>query len=110
LRETFRIIWAEAAVQDFESILEYIAFHDCYEAAATVHEKLLGRIDTLVHTPMRCRYVPELKEIGLTEYRELIVRPYRICFRIHGHDVVLVSILDGRRDLEQILMDRAMQR
>ncbi len=28
--------------------------------------------------PRRCRYLPELKDLGLTEFREAILPPYRI--------------------------------
>lgn len=110
MAKALRIRWAEAAIKDVESILAYIAAHDDFPAVARLHKKLLAKIETLTLHPERCRVVPELAAIGITDFRELIVRPYRICFRVYGREVVLVSVLDGRRDLEEILIDRALRR
>ena len=106
----FLIVWSEAALQDVESILEYIALRDDFGAATAVYQKLVARISTLDSHPERCRVVPELRDVGVTQYRELIFKPYRVCFRIFDQEVVIVSVLDGRRDLEQLLIDRAMGR
>ncbi len=110
MAKKYQIRWAEAALQDVESILTYIATRDDINAATTVYQRLTERINSLDTHPERCRVVPELREIGITDYRELIVKPFRICFRIHDGKVVLVSVLDGRRDLEQILLERALNR
>ena len=107
---SYHIRWTEAALQDVESILAYIATRDDINAATALYVQLIARIDTLDTNPERCRVVPELRELGITEFRELIFRPFRICFRIHDRDLVLVSILDGRRDLDQILIERALDR
>ena len=106
----YRIRWSEAALQDVESILDYIAAHDGPVAANHVYELIAGRAEKLVQNPERGRVVPEIREIGIVDFRELIEKPYRICFRIYGRDVVIVSVLDGRRDLERVLIDRAMGR
>jgi toxin ParE1/3/4 len=106
----FRIRWSEAALQDVESILDYIAAHGGPVAADHVCELIVRRAEKLVLSPERGRVVPEIREIGIADYRELIEKPYRICFRVHGHDIVIVSVLDGRRDLARILIDRAMGR
>ncbi len=105
-----RIRWADVALDDFEIILEYIALNDSVASATYVHDELMARIDRLKEYPERCRFVPELKEIGLSEFRELIWKPYRICFSVHKQDVVIVAVLDGRRDLGQLLLDRSFAR
>ena len=59
--------------------------------------------------PARCRVVPELREEGIDAYRELVIRPYRIMFRIHGSEVVLLAVVDGRRDLQELLLERTLE-
>lgn len=81
---------------------------DSVNSALSIYEKLTGRIESLARVPRRCRIVPELKEIGVTVFRELLVSRYRICFRIDGKKVILVGVLDSRRDLQEILIDRAL--
>ena len=106
----FRVLWTDAATDDLDRILEYIAARDSVDAAVRVFERLTGRIEGLSSTPTRCRVVPEIREIGVTEFRELLVGPYRIPFRIVANKVVLVGVLDGRRDLEEVLIERALAR
>jgi toxin ParE1/3/4 len=107
--ERFRIVWSDTALQDLEGILDHVAFETGPAAAERVHELLLPAIERLTTMPGRCRVIPELRAIGVTEYRERIVRPYRVCFRLHGSDLVLVTVLDGRRDIEEVLVDRAIR-
>lgn len=107
--ERLRIIWSESALLDVEGVFDYVALHDDLASAAHVHDLLMSAIDRLSTLPKRCRIVPELKAIGIVDYRELLVGPYRICFRLHGRDLVLVAVLDGRRDLEEVLMDRVLR-
>ena len=56
--------------------------------------------------PGRCRIVPELKDQGIMQYRELIVPPWRIMFRIAEMKVYVLSVLDSRRNIEDILLKR----
>jgi plasmid stabilization system protein ParE len=87
-----------------EGILEYVATRTGPHTAVRVHDRLMGRIESLAKFPLRGRIIPELREIGLMEFREVRVSPYRI----HGNHVVLVGVLDGRRDLEELLIERAL--
>ena len=106
----FEIQWTASAQADLDEILDYIASKDSYVAAEGLHEKLIRRIGTLVARPLRCRIIPEIRAVGILDFRELIVPPYRVCFRIHGHDVVLLGVLDGRRDLAELLLQRVLSR
>ena len=106
---TYRIRWAPVAFQDLDEIIDYIAAQDGPDVAVSVFAKIKTRIRTLLSHPGRCRVVPELKSVGVTEYRELIVSPYRVFFRIDGRDVGIIGVLDGRRDLEETLVRRAMR-
>lgn len=57
-------------------------------------------------TPTRGRFVPELAERGLRFWREAVVAPWRIMFQIEGGTVNILAVLDGRRDLHEILLAR----
>ena len=41
---------------------------------------------------------------ALRNWRELIVSPWRIIYRVEGRVVFVDSVLDGRRDVEDALM------
>ena len=101
-----RVVWSDAALRDYEAIIDYVAERDGIEHAERLHRKLHPEIGTLSENPDRCRVVPELRQLGVTVYRELVVRPYRVPFRVRGRRGIVLAVLDGRRDLEEILLRR----
>lgn len=107
--ERFDIRWTRTAVRDLEEILEYIAAERGVDHALAVYETLRHGIASLATMPRRCRQVPELHDIGLLEYREIIEPPYRLVFRIAGGQVAILAVLDSRRDLEELLVQRAIE-
>ena len=104
-----RLSWAPIAVDDLEGILDYLAVEAGGDRAAEIGSRILARIATLTRFPERGRVVPELKRIGLRDFRELIVGPYRIFFRIDASIVGIVGILDGGRDVEEVLASRGIR-
>jgi toxin ParE1/3/4 len=105
-----RIVWSQAALDDYEDVIDFVVDRDGIEHAERLHRKVHPAILALSNSPERCRVVPELKALGVTVYRELIVPPYRVAFRIRGRDVVVLGIFDGRRDLEEVLLSRLTER
>jgi toxin ParE1/3/4 len=96
------------AIADVEDIVDYVAVHDSLGAAEKLYSKLETSVGLLVTSPKRGRIVPELRAEGLEMYRELVVSKYRVLFRVRGREVVLLGVLDGRRDLAELLIQRAM--
>jgi len=47
-----------------------------------------------------------LKHLDVLTYRELIVRPWRIIYRFDAQRVYVLGVLDGRRDLASLLLER----
>jgi plasmid stabilization system protein ParE len=109
VNEPFRIVWTDTASNDLLAIVDYIALRDSVDAAADVHERIMSAVDDLETTPRRCRIVPELHAEGIDAYRELLVGPYRIMFGLRGTDVVMLAAVDGRRDLGELLIERALR-
>lgn len=103
-----RIRWSPIAIRDLDEILEHIAAGGAPLNAERLYDQLRRRIDGLAQHPMRCRVVPELRRAGVLEYRELIVAPYRVFFRLTGNTIGIVGVLDGRRDLEAVLVNRVL--
>ena len=59
--------------------------------------------------PEKGRIVPELLEQGLAEYHELIVAPWRIIYKIENRKVLVFSVLDARRNIEDVLLRRLIE-
>jgi len=104
----FTADWAITAHDDLDAIVSYIA-EDGVANALAVAERIEARATTLVTQPASGRLVPELRWHGVTRFQELIERPWRIVYRIEAKRVVVVAILDGRRNLEDLLLDRLVR-
>jgi len=107
-RRSFRVQWAEAAARDLEELIGYVAA-DSPLNAERILDKLKKRVRTLEATPARGRVVPELAHFGIRNWRELIVKPYRIIYRIDEDTVNILAVLDGRRDLQDLLLERLIR-
>lgn len=101
----FRVDWAEVARRDLFAIVNYLVERSP-DAAASTLDKLERRAAGLRRSPERGRVIPELERLQLREYRELIVSPYRLVYRVSGRRVLVLGVLDSRRNLEDLLLDR----
>lgn len=101
------IHYTTLAYDDLTAILTWIAAQRGLEAARKVDAMLERAISSLTRMPDRGRMVPELRDRGYPDHRELVVRPYRIVYCAAGREVWLVAILDGRRQVEELLLERA---
>jgi plasmid stabilization system protein ParE len=105
----YSVQWAVTAQQDLEQIAEFIA-HDRVINAVKVVKRIERLAQSLVSLPTRGRIVPELRWHGITRYHELIMKPWRILYRIDNSMVYVVGVLDGRRQVEDLLIDRFANR
>ncbi len=104
-RHPFSVVWTKAAETDLESIVDFIA-DDSIDAAIAVFARICESAATLDNFPNKGRVVPELHQHGIVQYRELIVSPWRIMYRIDGTKVYVISVVDSRRNLEDLLLER----
>jgi plasmid stabilization system protein ParE len=105
MKKAYDVRWSETSERDLTDIIEYIA-GDSPAHAYEVFRKIKQKTSNLHTFPDRGRIVPELQEQGITQYRELIVSPWRIIYRISERKVYVLSVLDARRNVEDILLRR----
>ena len=83
------------------------------DRGATYADRLLGRIgracQRLDRFPNRGRTPPELERIGVFDFREVQLPPYRIIFEIVDREVHIHAVLDGRRNLQDLLFERLLR-
>lgn len=104
-RRRYAVEWAEVAKQDLFAIAGYLAARNP-GAAASLLDVPEKRAASLVTSPGRGRVAPELLRLQLREYRELIVGMYRLVYRVEASRVFVLAVLDSRRDLQDLLLDR----
>ena len=106
----YRVQWTDTAKADLREIVGFVRA-DRPLAARRLLQRIRAAARSLYRFPSRGRFVPELGEVAPGVYRELIVAPYRITFRVEeGAAIVHVTgVFDSRRDLESVLIERMLR-
>lgn len=86
------------ALADLEDIEEYIA-RDDPEAAERWIRKILEKIQRAGESPRAGRIVPELADKSI---REVLLKTYRIVYRIEVSRILVVAVFEGHRQLRSI--------
>ena len=105
MNKKYQVVWSNIAENDLKNIIEYIA-DDSPPSALKIFKSLKQKASSLNTFPQRGRIVPELQDQGILQYRELVISPWRILYRISEKNVFVLSVLDSRRNIEDILLKR----
>jgi toxin ParE1/3/4 len=97
--------WASVAAEDLRELVSFLAVESPHSATT-----LLDRVDSAVRQlethPESGHLVPELERYGVTRYRELVLSPWRLFYRSDEATIFIVAIIDGRRDVQDVLLRR----
>jgi toxin ParE1/3/4 len=105
MSKRYDIIWAGAAENDLKEIITFIA-HDNPAEALKALKRIKQKASNLITFPEKGRIVPELYEQGISLYHETIIPPWRIIYRILDTKIYVLSVLDTRQNVEDILLKR----
>ncbi len=105
----FDVFLISDAEKDIIDIYKYIIFNDSKENAEYVFNKIEETCKSLSSLPDRGHIPPELERIGVMSFKEIHFKPYRIIYEIINKKVFIHCVLDGRRDLQEILEHRLIR-
>ena len=106
---SFSVFLLSGAQQDLLQLHKYVTLNDSLEKADRLIDDLQRTCSRLKTMPERGRIPPELERIGIREFRELILKPYRIIYSMAKNQVLVYCVLDGRRDLQDLLEERLLR-
>ncbi len=106
---SFSVYLLSGAKQDLLQLHRYVALNDSNEKADRLIDDLYKVCLRLKTMAERGRVPPELERIGVREFREIILKPYRIIYSVAKPRVLVYCILDGRRDLQDLLEERLLR-
>ena len=95
-----QIIWAEPALDNLNDIAEYIAVSNIYAAKQLV-ENVFNKVQRLEQFPEPGR-IPE--EIAKLNYREVVVNPCRVFYKVEQDTVYILHVLRQERDLRKFIL------
>lgn len=103
--KSLEVIWTKNAEFDLEQIIEYIKT-DSQDVAKKIFFDIKKECENLYSFPQRKRIVPELQQIGIFKYREIIYQRWRVIYKIDTTKVYVLLVVDSSRNLEDILFQR----
>jgi len=103
-----KILWTETAKTDLNEIIDYIA-NDSGENALKQYEKIKSICQKIKDFPEQGRIIPELAYQNIIKYHEIILPPWRIMYKKEKNIIYIMAILDGRRNIEDILLRRQLR-
>lgn len=104
----YKILWTETAKKDLHEIIEYISYENI-DIARKQYLKIKGNSEKLTAFPEQGRIIPELANENINKYREIIISPWRLMYKIEKNMVYVLAVIDGRRNIEDILMKRQLR-
>ena len=103
--EIKEVIVSQFAEDDLSEIVEYY-----FSLNPNYVENIVSEFETnvlsLQQYPKRGGIVPELDRQGISQYRELIQGYYRIVYEISEDKVIVHTIIDGRKNFEDIIISK----
>ena len=106
----YKVKWTKTSKNDLERIIGYIAERDSVSTASKIYKKIKDCAGNIENYPKKGKIVPELSKHNIISYFEHIILPWRIVYRIENEIVYILAVIDGRRNIEDILMDRFIYR
>jgi toxin ParE1/3/4 len=104
----FDVVLTHGAERDLEEFYDCIAETDSLINAERALQRLLDVVGTLANHPQRGAEPQELRALGMHEYRQVLVKSYRVIYRVWSKNVAVYLIVDGRRDMQSSLSRRLL--
>ena len=105
----FKVLIDPQAKQDLKEIFNYVAINDGEISVNKLLDNIKKTIYKLEKFPERGHIPPELIPTGIKNYLEIHFKPYRIIYEIDKKEVYVHLVLDGRRNVQEILSDRLLR-
>ena len=109
-KDRFKVELTQGAEDDLEAIFDYLAANRSAEEAGDLLIALEAKIATLELFPLRASVPKEIEPLGIREFRQILMTPYRLIYRVIGQRVFILVIADGRRDMQALLEHRLLGR
>ena len=105
----YKVIIDPQARLDLKEIFIYVAVNDSIQSANKLLNALEETCSKLERIPERGHILPELRPTGIKKYLEIHYKPYRIIYEIEKNIIYIHCVIDGRRNIQEILSNRFLR-
>jgi len=104
----YSVILLEEAIKDIEAIYRYIRKSGSKTAAKDMVDSMRKACDSLSENPEREHIPRELPKFDQFEYRQIVVKKYRVIYQIAKPNIFIFGIIHGNRNISEILKQRIL--
>ena len=104
----YTVLLLEEAIKDIEAIYRYIRKSGNKKAAKDMVINIRKVCDSLSENPERGHIPDELSQISQFEYRQIIVKKYRIIYQLAKPNIFIFGIIHGNRNIIEVLRQRML--
>jgi toxin ParE1/3/4 len=105
---TQEVYITRGAERDLAEIHRYVEASDSPSRADRLLDRILETAEQLVSFPERGHVPKELEAVGIRDYRQVLVGPYRLIYRVREPRVHIYVIADARRNMRSLLERRLL--
>ena len=105
----YKVLIDPMAKQDLREIFLYVAVNNSLALANKLLDSIEAACYKLAEFPQRGHIPYELRSTGIKRYLEIHHKHYRIIYEIEQNTVYIHLVLDGRRNIQEILSDRLLR-
>jgi len=103
-----KVIWSKDAGDELIEIISFIKYNTGKITAEKIYTKIIDKVNQVSENPEGRRIAPLLREFGITYIHQINVSPWVIFYKVEDKKMEIISIIDGRRNLEEILYKKIM--
>lgn len=104
-----KVVILDSAEQDLKELRSYVVKNFSQATWLKTYSKLKESIRNLATFPILGAVPPELETLNLNQYRQIISGMNRVIYEPRADAVYIYMVVDTRRDLETLLMQRLMR-
>jgi len=105
----YKLLIDPLAKKDIIEIYNYVALSDSTYKADRLLDNLEKTYANLEKLPERGHIPEELRGTGIKRFLEIHYKPYRILYEIIDNIVYVHCVLDGRRNMQELLSSRLLR-
>ncbi|MBU2447301.1 MAG: type II toxin-antitoxin system RelE/ParE family toxin [Bacteroidetes bacterium] len=106
MKQKYKVKIDPQAMQDLKEIFTYVAINDSVDSANKLVDAIENSFLKLEELPNRGHIPEELRSTGIKKFLEIHYKPYRIIYEVSKEIVYVHLVLDGKRNIKDILNDR----
>jgi len=102
------IIWSKDAGDELLEIISFIKNNTGKLTAEKIFKKINDGVKKASENAAGRRIAPMLMSFGINDIHQLNISPWAIFYKVENSEMKIISIIDQRRNLEEILYSKIL--